>query len=68
MPMQKHTIRWPPYLIDLLRREAAIDGVDVATFVRDSVLLRIGYRAGARGESKETVEMFERIVRESRKG
>ena len=63
--MTKTTVRLPESLGRALEREAAEDGVPVAQFIRDSVLLRIGYRAGERGDGKEVLELFERVKQES---
>jgi hypothetical protein len=51
MPMRATTVRFSEDLWQLLELEAERDGVSAAQFVRDSTLLRIGSRAGRRGDS-----------------
>lgn len=46
--MRATTIRFTPELWARLEREATLEGVSVAQFVRDAALFRIAYMAGAR--------------------
>ena len=65
MAMTKTTVRLPESLGEAVEREADEDGVSVAQFIRDSLLLRLGYRAGKRGDVDEILQLLERVKRES---
>jgi hypothetical protein len=51
--MRATTIRFTPQLWAELEREATLEGVSVAQYVRDAVLFRLAYSAGARDKATE---------------
>lgn len=55
----------PESLWELIETAAAEDGVSAAQFIRDSTLLRIGYRHGEKATGAEIREMFEKVRDES---
>ena len=51
--MRATTIRFTPELWEELEREATREQVSVAQYVRDAVLFRLAYSAGARDKAAE---------------
>jgi hypothetical protein len=50
MPMRATTVRFGDDLWDLLEAEAADQGTSAAQFVRDAVILRLGFLSAQRGD------------------
>lgn len=62
MGMVRKTLRFPESIWELIEQEAARDSISGAMWVRDSVLLRIGFRAGSRGEYRDVQEALEALL------
>lgn len=59
MPMRATTVRFRDDLWDLLEAEAAEQGTSAAQFVRDAVILRLGFLSAQRGDRQAAITLEE---------
>ena len=59
MPMRATTVRFDGSLWELLEREAKLQGVSAAQFVRDATILRVAAQAARRGDPETTLTVAE---------
>lgn len=65
MAMKRCTLRFPGSVWELIEGEASRDGISGAQWLRDCALLRIGFRAGSRGEYRDVQEAMEDLLRKA---
>jgi GAF domain-containing protein len=64
MPMRATTVRFGDALWRLLEREAELEGVSAAQFIRDATVLRVAYAMGQRGDEELELALERTLPRE----
>lgn len=55
-------------MLELIEREAVIDGTSTSQFIRDSAMMRVGFRMATRGEYDSPAAAVEELLRKARDG